>query len=130
MDRFVPVVDIDPGEALLYTSLVEHPTYAVLSGDKRSISALCAASELQAVREAVSGRVICLEQLLDELVAAHGADVIGQAFAPVRSHKTLSIVFTETTMTDQEQCRYAIGSYIRNLKVTVGDTFLREINRT
>ncbi|MCC6178143.1 MAG: hypothetical protein IT305_22805 [Chloroflexi bacterium] len=130
LDRFVPVVEIDDGEAVLYASLVEFPSYRIVSGDKRAMIALCTAPDLSDVREAVAGRVICLESLLDGLVQAHGAATIGLAFAPVRSHTTIGIVFTTTNMADHAQCRFAISSYFHDLERSVGAGFLVQLHMT
>jgi hypothetical protein len=123
-DRFTGVIGIDAGEALFYASLVERPNMLMMSGDKTAMKALVQAADLRDVRDAVAGRIVCLEEILDALVVAHGAQAIGEACAELRSHQTLRIVFTETTMTDDGQCRENIASYYRELMVAVGADFL------
>lgn len=118
------VKDIDQGEAVILGSVAELPSSMMVSGDRRSLRALCEAPELHDIRDRLAGRIVCLEALLHALVDSHGATAIGRAFRPVSSHVTLRVVFTETNMGDEEQCRMAIDSYLRELEGWVGMGFL------
>jgi hypothetical protein len=127
LQRLVDVYDVDQGEAVIFGSGAELSSLLMVSGDKRSMRALCEAPELRDIRDSIAGRVVCLESLLHALIDSHGAATIGQAFQPVSSHHvTLRVVFTKTNMADEVQCHLAIDSYLRELKGWVGADFLRE----
>jgi hypothetical protein len=129
LNRIIAADGVDDGEALLYASLVEHPTYLLVSGDKRSMRALCEAPDLRDIRAAISGRVICLETLLLALIDGHGPVAIGRSFEPVLTHVTLRVVFTATNMVKEGACQSAVISYFRELKGHVGEGFLLEVIR-
>jgi hypothetical protein len=69
------VPGIDPGEALLYAIASLDPESLLLTGDKRSLAALGSSQAIPAV-DSIKGRVKCFEQVVAELIQAHGAGVI------------------------------------------------------
>ncbi len=116
---------IDEGEALLLALAAENPAYYIASGDKRAMRALAAAPTLQAVRDALRCRIVCLEAVLRLLVTADGVQATAAAFAAVRDkHTTLRVVFSEVGSTDQAQCLQYIDSYLNELIKTIGTELL------
>lgn len=102
--RLAAVPGIDDGEAVIFAALVEDRTLALATGDKVSLRALCAAPELRDVRDALAGRVLCLETLLHGLVMRHGALAVGEAFRLVRRYQTIGIVLSDVAMRDEMSC--------------------------
>ncbi len=126
--KLLAVRDIDQGEALLYSLLAERPSYLLASGDKRAMRALCATATVADIREAVRGRVICLEGLVRRLVEREGVEMIAKSLAPLLpSHTTLRIVFTTENASSSERCLAALDSYLDHLRTEVGAGFLHEL---
>jgi hypothetical protein len=120
------VPDVQRGEATLYGVLAERPSYLLASGDKRAMVALSTTASLESVRQAVAGRVICLETILRGLVTHHGAGEIGPAFVGTSRHQTLSVIFSETNVRNQQRCLATIDAYLAYLRRQVGNDFLFE----
>ena len=98
VDALSRVSDVDLGEAWLFALLAEHSGYYMTTGDKKAIIAVATHDGLSEVRDAVAGRVICLESLLKLLVQREGAKTVAEAFAPVRTHRTISWTFANSQM--------------------------------
>lgn len=107
MDLLVGVPDVDPGEAQLYALAAEHGAY-VLTGDKRSVSAIRAVPE---VASAVAHRVILPEPALFTLCLVKGEDWVRRAIQDVRElDQMLQVCFSDG-------CRspgVSLSSYIRH----------------
>ena len=116
---------IDAGEILLYASLAENPSWMLLSGDKRAMRALCTARDLNHVKDAIAGRIACVESVIERMVTANGAAHTVSAFMPVRSSSpTLSVVLSDSNATSDETCLMATRSYLTELQQVVGPRFL------
>ena len=125
LDQLRPVSDIDEGEAVLYALMCERPSYLLASGDKRAMRALAARAEVRNVRDALAGRIICLEAAVRALVRRDGVAQVADAFTPLRSvNQTLSVVFSQGSATTERDCLTALDSYLRDLKNDLGDDFL------
>jgi hypothetical protein len=115
---------IDPGEVLLLTALVEHPNFFLLSGDKNWMRVLGSSPELQDIREAISGRVICLERLLEVLIKKLGMRGAAKLLSPARKqNKTLAVLLSEGERTSEAHCREGLRSYLDDLEQLLGADF-------
>jgi hypothetical protein len=127
-ERFQRLVDtdnIDEGEALMFALVSEQQHLYLASGDKRSMIALATSGNLADVREAVAGRVVCLEATLRLLVEADGVAKVAAAFASVRdANQTLRVIFSEAAATNEAECLRYIASYFNHLVNQVGAGFL------
>jgi hypothetical protein len=124
LDALKRVSGIDDGEASFLAILAEHAGWYLTTGDKRALIALARHDDLSEIRERIAGRVICLESLLRMLVRRRGAGVVAEAFAPVRTHKTVGILLSEPQVRSDEVCLAGIDSYLNALKSQVGEGFL------
>ncbi len=125
MQRLIAVQYIDGGEALLFAHLVERPGWLLTSGDLRATRALGQAGDCQDIREAIQGRVVCLEAVVRLLVEADGVEPIATAFRPVRDQNAqLRIFFSEANSTNRERCLEAVRSYFNDLVNSYGCSFL------
>ncbi|HUS58297.1 MAG TPA: hypothetical protein VM141_06575 [Planctomycetota bacterium] len=126
-DRMIAVTDpdngkhlIDRGEAFMYSLLLHKPACYLASGDKRAMIALATAPELKTLRDAVAGRIVCLEAVLRLLIAENGPMAIARALKPLMPcHKTIQIVFSQPL-----HCHEALSSYLNELQRKVGGGFL------
>lgn len=127
-ELLVGASDVDEGEAELYAHLAAGNEYFLASGDKRAMRSICRDAMLRPVREAIAGRVICLETMLKLLVHIRGVTSIAACFAPMRNydHKTIRIVFSDANIKDQNASIQALDSAINALKVDLGPDFLLE----
>ncbi len=92
LDRFLPVPDIDPGEAQLFATAADQKLH-VLSGDKRALRAV---SKVEGAAQALAGLVVPLEAVLIALHGSIGADKLRARVAPLRSlDTTVGICFSE-----------------------------------
>ena len=115
--RLLSIDYIDDGEALLIAHLVERPTCLLASGDLRAMRALASAEGFQDVRDAIRGRVICLEAVVRMLVEADGVAATATAFQVVLPHsRHLQIFFSEANVANQEQCLDAVRSFYTELR--------------
>ena len=87
--------------------------------------ALCSNPALRDIRMAIAGRVICMETIIRELVAADGVRSTAEAFAVVReANATLRVVFSERNTASGRQCLEALDSYLSELTGELGPDFL------
>ncbi|TAK90337.1 MAG: hypothetical protein EPO06_08645 [Burkholderiaceae bacterium] len=77
---FQDVADIDVGEAILFSILIQHPESRFVTGDKRALRALT--NVPQGIREALAGRVICLEQVVAKTLAVYGLERLRKHICP------------------------------------------------
>ena len=71
------IPEIDSGEALLLEYAIQNPYTCIITGDKRSVGGLCYPA-LEVYRQALKGRMICLERVIWSIKQAIG-------FAEVRA---------------------------------------------
>lgn len=129
LQALVGVQNIDDTDAVLYALLAENPNWMFLSGDKRAMKALCNEPTIAHVRDAVRGRVVCIEMVVDQLVRAATAAAICEAFKPLRPvSRTLSVVLSDGNAADHAQCLIATTSYYADIKSDLTDGFLFERN--
>jgi len=111
---------IQPGEAMLLALVMENPSYYLATGDKRALKALASTPALRDIRDAVAGRVICLETVVSTLILKHGHQSMAEAFEPmVGNHGTLSRIFSSPGRALQ-----VAGSCRCSLAKTLGEGFL------
>ncbi len=76
-DRIPLTPGIDTGEKLLLADLLQHVESSVFTGDKRCITAIGGFSA--ELREAFSGRILCLEAAVRAIVARYDFDRVAGA---------------------------------------------------
>lgn len=85
--RLQGVADLDAGEITLVAMLCSDPTALLVTGDKRALKAL-ATPALADVAQKITGRVLCLEQILLCELEANGAQALAASIEPFREMDT------------------------------------------
>lgn len=121
------IVGIDEGEAGLYSLAATNSAILLTTGDKKSMKALCASESVKDIRNALVGRVICLEALCLEMINISSVDHVASAFAPlVLLHNGLKVYFGGRT----GESLIAIQHYFNDLQNELGHDFLWQSPRT
>nr|MDZ8061869.1 hypothetical protein [Nostoc sp. EkiNYC01] len=120
LDALNAVQNIDAGEALLLAVGAIDKDTLVITGDKRSLTALCTNNSVAQVSSALEGRVVSMELLFSYLIE-HQFVYIQEC---VRSKPdvdiALKIVFGVTTPAAFESVQEGLASYIRHLRAMTG----------
>jgi len=125
LDQLAAVSDIDLGEALLYALAAERPAYILASGDKRAMRALARDTRLKNIRDALAGRLLCLEAAVAMLVRRGDITALAKAFAPLCSvNAVLRVAFSRGAATTTKQCLQALRTYLEELESEVGSDLL------
>jgi len=122
--RLAKVPQIDPGEAQLFASAVEHELI-VVTGDKRSV---IAASKVDGMADALGGRVASIEAVLLASCQRLGREHVRNAVKPLvavedRKDKMMRVCFSDGNPDPAS----ALQSYISDLKRIVAPLVLWEL---
>lgn len=116
---------LDAGEVLLIADLAKSPDAVLVTGDKRALAAL-AASGLRWLHPQLSGRILCLEQVLALIAKTHGPDDV---VAGIDRHRELDIAarcaIGSTRPLPVEQLLDALESYIEDVRRQCGALLAR-----
>ena len=115
LDLLNIIPNIDTGEALLFAVGSTNRDTLVITGDKRSLVALCSYDSVSNVSEALAGRVLSMEVLFLMLIEHQFALIQERVRAKPDVDKTLNIVFGVTVPGNVESVREGLDSYIRDL---------------
>ena len=108
---------IDPGEAVLIAGTKNETNFYLISGDKRCLRALVLGKNLETVRERLRGKVICLEQIILQLIEVKGFDFVLSKVLPARGCDTaLRAIFGSGERATKDNVIRAIKGYIRDLQ--------------
>jgi hypothetical protein len=120
------VPDIDTGEALLYASTYALQEFWLLTGDKRSLTALAASPNCQPIAARLSGKVICLEQVVIHSLSSHPFEILLSKIVPARECDTaVKVAFGSGNQADLSHAIGALDAYISELRAKTGN-LLRE----
>jgi len=120
------VPDIDTGEALLYASTYALQEFWLLTGDKRSLTALAASPNCQPIAARLSGKVICLEQVVIHSLSSYPFEILRSKIVPARECDTaVKVAFGSGNQTDLSHAIGALDAYISELRAKTGN-LLRE----
>ena len=126
LQRLTGIANIDAGEAILFAWCHDHPSAVLLTGDKAALRAL--AKSAPGFAATLSGRVVCLEQVLRSLVRANGVAATYALLASrVRFHKTLTVCFSEVNRIDNDLCLAALQAYITEIASGLPTEWLRPV---
>jgi len=120
------IPDIDTGEALLYASTYALQEFWLLTGDKRSLTALAASPNCQPIAARLSGKVICLEQVVIHSLSSYPFEILLSKIVPARECDTaVKVAFGSGNQTDLSHAIGALDAYISELRAKTGN-LLRE----
>jgi hypothetical protein len=114
------VPNIDAGEALLFAVGATNRDTLVITGDKRSLKALCSDDSATHVSNSLAGRVVSMEVLFLMLIERQFAFIQERVRAKPDVDMTLKIVFGVTVPVNFESAREGLDSYIRDLLSVTG----------
>jgi len=115
------VPDIDTGEALLYASTYALQEFWLLTGDKRSLTALAASPNCQPMAARLSGKVICLEQVVIHSLSSYPFEILLSKIVPARECDTaVKVAFGSGNQADLSHAIGALDAYIEELRAKTG----------
>jgi len=120
LDRLNAVQNIDAGESLLLAVSANDRNTLVITGDKRSLAALCSDDSVAQVFSTLAGRVVSMEVLFLYLVEHQFAYVQERVRSKPNVDKALSIAFGISTPADLNSVREGLSSYINHLRKVTG----------
>jgi hypothetical protein len=121
-DVLAAVVGIDPGEAILFAAAAAEPSALLITGDKTSIRALSNAATCATIARALKRRVICVEQIVSQVIEAKGFQYVRQKIASSAIHDgSLKLVFSRGLSSREADVREGLASFIRDLRHDSGD---------
>ena len=110
------IPDMDDELKLIVAASAETSFYFA-TGDKRCLRALTGITELATMREKLSGRVICLEQIIMKIIQVYGFEVVKQKIIPARScDKVLQSAFGSGEKTEERNTLEALNAYISEIE--------------
>ena len=126
------VPDIDTGEALLYASTYALQEFWLLTGDKRSLTALAASPNCQPIAARLSGKAICLEQVVIHSLSSYPFEILLSKIVPVSKivparecDTAVKVAFGSGNQTNLSHAIGALDAYISELRAKTGN-LLRE----
>lgn len=121
-------LELDTGESILFAILSLSGARALLTGDKRAVSALEVASEILGVSKA-DGRIACFEQVMSTLLQQGGPVLAAKVCAEPDVDKALAICFRCTSGSfDAASAQAGLASYVADLRksaprlLSIGDS--------
>ena len=122
LDTLSAVQNIDAGEALLLAVGATDKDALIITGDKRSLAALCSQKSVNHISNVLESRVVSMEVLFSCLVNKHPFDYIQQHVrAKSDVDKSLSNAFGLTIPATYESVQEALASYINYLRGKTGN---------
>lgn len=119
LDVLTDVLDIDEGEAVLFSAAARLPESVLVTGDKRSLQALAGAPSCEEIVRALSGRVLCLEQVIERLISHVGFEtVVTRTTQSTLADASLSAVFGMPRT--PESVAEGLESYISDIRERTG----------
>jgi len=115
---------IDAGEALLVAATQLEKNFLLVTGDKRFIQAL-ASSNLVDVKQRLSKRIICLEQLLLNLLEVSEFDKICRRVVSAENcDETITEMFNSGKQSKPSEVSSSLSQCVENLRCQTGDLLI------
>ncbi len=126
LDSLTNVVGIDAGEVVLFAVAAADPDGLLLTGDKKALRAFATSGATEMLQR-LKGRVICLEQLLLQVVESQTFDVVRDAVAPQRNvDGATKTIFANGTMTEEAHAMEGLTSFLGALQQETGHLLLAD----
>ena len=124
---FDDVIEIDPGEAILFSATAHFEECLLATGDKRSLRGLMRLPTPNTVATRLAGRVICLEQIIVRIIKRIGFEHVRNKVVPVSDCDTaLRAIFGSGIDAVEENVLRGFESYIRHLRGETGSLLASE----
>lgn len=126
---FEDVTAIDAGEAQMFASASDQADVLVATGDKRSIKALHGTAVCAPIAESLSGRLLCLEQIILRAIAKFGFDYVKQrVVSGVDCDSALRAAFGMGLDAVEQQVKRVLGVYVSELREATGDLLRQDVS--
>ncbi len=120
LDSLTIIENIDAGEALLLAVGATNRDTLVITGDKRSLAALCSHDSVVHVSSALAGRVVSMEVLFLYLIEHHFTHIQECVRSKPDVDTALRMVFGISVDADLDSVREGLTSYIKHLQNMTG----------
>ncbi|HZZ74104.1 MAG TPA: hypothetical protein VFE24_17760 [Pirellulales bacterium] len=118
---FEDALDIDPGEAILFSATAHFSDFLVATGDKRCLRALHGLSHAERIRARVAGRIICFEQILSRIISCSGFGHVRTKLVPACGCDTvLRVAFGSGLNATEESVTRCLTIYTEHLRRETG----------
>lgn len=92
--KSIKIDGLDPGELILLSATKSEPAFYLVTGDKRCMVALANELGLTKTRERLTGKVVCIEQLILKLIPTQGFEnVLAKILPALEYDKALKACF-------------------------------------
>lgn len=124
---FDDALDIDPGEAVLFSASAHFPDCRIATGDKRCLRALSKLPSAELIVQRVAGRVICFEQIVTCIINQSGYPVVRKNVVPASDCDTvLRVAFGSGLDATEEGVRRCLSKYTQYLRDETGGLLVPE----
>lgn len=108
--------DIDDGEATLVAATKDEESFWLTTGDKRFLRALASSPELYFIVSRLQGKVICLEQLIRQVIYTQDFQQTLLSILPARQYDTsLKSIFGSGENSTKDNVLSSLEAYIEDL---------------
>lgn len=122
LTAFEDLAAIDAGEAQLYAEASEIADSFIVTGDKRSIRSLASAAACREICQNLSGRVICFEQLIKDILSRREFhQVKGKIVPAVDCDSVLRCAFGSGLDAEEAQVHRVLDANIAELREATGN---------
>ena len=117
--------DVQDGEALLFGVAAEHGLYFLASNDKRAMRGVASDSSLKPIRDAVRGRVVCLEAVIKRFILTYGPEAAAQKLSTLaKLDKRSRSILSPAESGRPQDCLEGVNSWLNGLHKDMGQGFL------
>lgn len=130
-DRSNPFLSLESpvlglGELTLIHAAIAEPSFYLATGDKRCLRALVNSPELGTARQKLNGKVVCVEQLIAELITVKGFETVRQKVVPARDcDAALKVAFGSGDQAQEDNVLGALEQYIQELRRDCPDLLMQ-----
>ena len=117
--------DVQDGEALLFGVAAEHGLHFLASNDKRAMRGVATDKILKPIRDAVSGRVVCMEAVIKKFILVYGPETAVQKLHTLaKLDKRSGSILSPAESGRPQDCMEAVNSWLNGLHKDMGEGFL------
>ncbi|MFM9959987.1 MAG: hypothetical protein ACKV2Q_02040 [Planctomycetaceae bacterium] len=118
---FEDALDIDSGEAILFSASAFYSGCIIATGDKRSLRALIKLPNAEKIVERLSRRVLCFEQIVLRCIEHSGFELVRSRAVPASDCDTaLRAAFGSGLEATEETVRQCLTAYTEHLRSETG----------
>jgi hypothetical protein len=118
---FDDALDVDPGEAVLFSASAHFPDCLIATGDKRSLRALSSLANAEGIIVRLAGHIICFEQIMVRIINQTGFDLVRTRVVPTCDCDTvLRVAFGSGLEATEDGVRRSLAVYTEYLRNETG----------